>query len=76
MKGIWKLAMMAAAATLAGCGGSDDADGALSAEESQELNNAAEMLDASPDSLIAADEAPLGNGEEPVLDNATDNSAY
>jgi hypothetical protein len=61
-----KLVMAAGAAlfALAACG-SEENPGGLSAEENRELNNAAEMLDASPDSLIASDEATLGNGEEP-----------
>jgi hypothetical protein len=60
--------MMAAAGAalfmLSACG-SEDNPGGLSAEENRELNNAAEMLDASPDSLIASDETTLGNGDEP-----------
>jgi hypothetical protein len=35
----------------------------VTAEESRELDNAAEMLDASPDSLTASEDAALGNGE-------------
>jgi hypothetical protein len=57
------LAGMAALALLAACGGGDD--NALSADENAALNEAAEMLDASPDSLIAADDG-LGNGEMPA----------
>ena len=52
----------ALALLLAGCGGDADGGG-LSAEENRELNNAAEMLDASPDSLVASDDTELGNGE-------------
>ena len=47
------------ALTLAGCGGSDPA-----AEEAAALNNAAEMLDASADSLAAPD-----NEDEATDDN-------
>lgn len=61
-----RLTMLAAAlAALSACGGDENAGG-LSAEENRELNNAAEMLDASPDSLVAGEDAGLGNGEEPA----------
>ena len=55
---------MTALALLAACGGGGD-DNALTADENAALNEAAEMLDASPDSLIAADDG-LGNGEMPA----------
>jgi hypothetical protein len=56
-------AALAAGLALAGCG--DKAgEGGLTEAENRELDNAAEMLDASPDSLVANDEAALGNGEE------------
>ncbi len=58
-------AAAAALATLSACGGDENAGG-LSAEENRELNNAAEMLDASPDSLVASEDSALGNGEEPA----------
>ena len=56
---------VAAAMSLAGCGGGDS--NAPTAEESRELDNAAAMLDenatdASPDSLTV-EEAPIGNGD-------------
>jgi hypothetical protein len=53
---------------LAGCGGKKD-EGGLSAQDNQELNNAAEMLDASPDSLVASDNTALGNGEGTAVDD-------
>ncbi len=56
------LAAAASLALLAACGG-DRNEGELTAEESQQLNEAAEMLDASPDDLIAPDEVGLGNGD-------------
>lgn len=66
---------------LAGCGGSGEESG-LTAEESKQLNEAAEMLDASPDSLVAPDGTGLGNGEagsneeDAALEaNATENAA-
>jgi hypothetical protein len=50
---------------LAGCGDKPGAGG-LTEEDNLQLNNAAEMLDTSPDSLVANDEAVLGNGDEDV----------
>jgi hypothetical protein len=38
--------------------------GEMSAEQEQGLNEAADMLDASPDSLAAEENVMLGNGEE------------
>jgi hypothetical protein len=61
--------LAAALAALSACGGDENAGG-LSAEENRELNNAAEMLDASPDSLVAGEDAGLGNGEEPAQTGA------
>lgn len=66
------IALFAALAALPGCGGTDESNGGVTAEESRQLDNAAEMLDASPDSLVATDEAPLGNGEEAVMDTNSD----
>lgn len=56
------LATAAALTMLAACGG-EPRDGGVTAEEAQKLNEAEEMLDASPDSLVAADGTLLGNGE-------------
>ena len=58
-------ACLGALGALAGCG-EDAGPGGVTAEESAELNNAADMLDASPDSLTATDNAMLGNGEAPA----------
>ena len=55
------LGALGAVALLAGCGGGDT--GGVTEEESRQLNEAAEMLDAAPDTVVAADEAGLGNGE-------------
>ena len=65
MKSLIGLAATAALLALAGCGGSEAEQGAggVTAEESQQLNEAAEMLDASPDSLAVTEGAELGNGE-------------
>ena len=64
-------ALLAGAALLGACG-SGGSEGGLTAEENDELNEAAAMLDnggtidASADSLVADPDAPLGNGEAPA----------
>ena len=54
---------------LIGLGGCKDRDstenGGVTADEAIALDNAAEMLDTSADSLTAT-EAPIGNGDMPV----------
>ena len=62
-KWIQTAAAAAALAVLGGCGGGDSQ--APTAEENAQLDNAAEMLDASPDSL-AVEDAALGNGDAPA----------
>ena len=57
-------AMMAAMLALGACGGPEEGSGGVTREEAEQLNEAAEMLDASPDSLTAPDETGLGNGED------------
>jgi hypothetical protein len=52
---------------LAGCGDSAS-DGSPTAEENRQLNEAAEMLDTSPDDLVPAEEAELGNGDEEIVE--------
>ena len=56
----------AALGLLTACGGSEDRNAAVTAEESVALNDTENMLDVSPDSLAATEDAPLGNGEAPV----------
>ncbi len=73
MQRITIVAALAAAAALGACGSKDQSNGGVTAEESAGLNNAAEMLDASPDSLVAPDESPLGNGDEPAVSDAATN---
>lgn len=68
------IGIIVAMAALAGCGGGEEAGG-VSREEAQQLNEAAEMLDASPDSLVASDEAMLGNGDTPVTSEVPATSA-
>jgi hypothetical protein len=80
------LIVLAAVLGLSACGGNESTSG-VTQEENQQLNEAAEMLDASPDSLVAPDETGLGNGEAtdeaganaatgdlPVSDNAATNA--
>lgn len=61
---------LAALVLLAGCGGGDnEADVVgVNSEEAAQVNNAAEMLDASPDSLAAPENMPLETES-----NGTDN---
>ncbi|MBV8686927.1 MAG: hypothetical protein JOZ90_07025 [Alphaproteobacteria bacterium] len=61
-------AALAATLALAGCGRGGDNQGGLTAEDNAQLNNAAEMLDTSPDSLVPAGNAVLGNGEDGAMD--------
>jgi hypothetical protein len=62
--------LLVAAAALSACGGAKKDPNALTDEDNRQLNNAAEMLDASPDSLTANEDVELGNGDE---GNAGDN---
>ena len=52
---------LAALTLLAGCGGGDNEAGVadVNSQEAAQLNNAAEMLDASPDSMAAPENMPL-----------------
>lgn len=74
MKWSWTIALLAAAAALGGCGNRDQSDGSVTPEESAGLNNAADMLDTAPDSLTAADQTPLGNGDEEGAESNADNT--
>ena len=72
MRTIFGMGLAAAALALAGCGGGDS--NAPTAEENAQLDNAAEMLDTSADSLTV-ENPTLGNGDAPAempLDNASD----
>jgi hypothetical protein len=56
-------------ALLTACGGGEEVNNSgVTAEESLALNEAENMLDASPDSLTATEDAPLGNGEMPAAE--------
>lgn len=73
MRRLIAAAMLAGSLTMvAGCGEKTGAGG-LRDEDNRQLDNAAEMLDTSPDSLIANDEAALGNGDEEIV--ADENAA-
>ena len=60
-------ALAASLTMLAGCGDEPGAGG-LTEADNRELNNAAEMLDTSPDDLVPSEEAALGNGEEEITE--------
>jgi hypothetical protein len=68
MRRIVAAAAMSSLLALGACGRGDDKSGGLTADENRQLENAAEMLDTSPDSLIPADNTALGNGEEAPMD--------
>jgi hypothetical protein len=55
-------------AGLCGCGGDEPGTSGVTREESRQLNEAAAMLDAQSDTLIAADETGLANGEAAAVD--------
>ena len=57
------LAMITAMLALGACGGPEEGSGGVTREEAEQLNEAAEMLDASPDGLVAPDETGLSNGQ-------------
>lgn len=66
---------LAALILLAGCGGGDNEAnvGNVSAEEAAQLNDAAEMLDASPDSMTAPENMQLeteSNSAAPISNGA------
>ena len=67
-------ALLAMVAALSACGAKKDPN-MPTEEESQQLNNAAEMLDASPDSLSGNEDVALGNGDEDADSQGTDNTA-
>ena len=58
----------AALSMLAACGSQEPEAGGVTADESRQLNEAAEMLDVSPDSLTAED-TELGNGEGEAVES-------
>jgi hypothetical protein len=65
-------ALLAAAAALSACGGAKKDPNALTEEENRQLDNAAQMLDASPDSLAANEDVALGNGDEGTAADSID----
>lgn len=67
MKAQAMLVLMIAVAGLMACG-EEAQPGGVTAEESRQLDEAANMLDASPDSLAAPEDAALGNGEAGLVE--------
>jgi hypothetical protein len=74
MKTRFALAAFASLLALAACGRGGDKEGGLTAEENAQLNNAADMLDTTPDNLVPADNASLDNGDG-AMDAIDDESA-
>lgn len=72
-------ALLAGAALVAACNRADD--GSPTAAENEQLNNIAEVLDTSADSLVPEDstlgngEAPAETGELPVMGNEVANDS-
>ena len=63
-RSIAALAALGVLLTLSACNRHNDQGvGGVTADEADQLNNAAEMLDTSPDSLTAPEDAPLGNAD-------------
>jgi hypothetical protein len=54
---------LTALAGLSACNRGGGNEGGLTAEDNRQLDNAADMLDTSPDSLVADNGADLGNGD-------------
>jgi predicted small lipoprotein YifL len=73
MKTIAAALLAAAALTLAGCGKKSDPN-MPTAEDNASLANASAM-DTSPDSLVAGENAALGNGEDADDDDDVGNAA-
>ena len=65
-------ALLLAAASLAACGGAKKDPNMPTEEENRQLDNAAEMLDASPDSLAVGENVALGNGEDEGAQDSID----
>jgi hypothetical protein len=64
MKPATKIVIAAVGLAMLGACGGGEGEGGVTAEESRQLNEAAEMLDASPDSLTAGNDAMLGEEAE------------
>ena len=71
-----RIAAAAAAAllTLAACGGGEDKSGVPTAEENAQLDNAADMLDTTPDNLVPV-ENDAAAGEGAAMDTVDANEA-
>jgi predicted small lipoprotein YifL len=73
-KMIGTFALLLGAASLSACGAKKDPNMPTD-EENRQLDNAAEMLDASPDSLAVNEDVALGNGEDDGADDGEDDAA-
>jgi hypothetical protein len=71
---IGAVTLLAAAAAVSACGAKKDPN-ALTTEENRQLDNAAEMLDASPDGLAANQDVALGNGDDGNAQDSIDENA-
>jgi len=61
--------MIAIAFTIALAACNDEPErGGVTAEEAEQLNEAADMIDVSSDSLTAGEDETLGNGEEAIAE--------
>jgi len=70
MAGAFGTKMIAAALISAlGACNSEPGPGGVTAEEAEQLNEAADMIDVSSDSLTAGEDETLGNGEEPIAED-------
>jgi len=72
MKSTTILAAATAALMLISCGGEtgqDTNNSAVTPAEAMAIDNGADMLDTSADSLVAIEDSGIGNGEMPVAEN-------
>lgn len=76
MAGAFGRKMIAVALTIAlsACNG-EPGSGGVTAEEAEQLNEAADMVDVSSDSLTAGEDATLGNGEEAIAEESDTSTA-
>lgn len=72
---IGAVALFAAIAALSACGGAKKDPNMPTEEENKQLDNAAEMLDASPDSLAVNEDVALGNGDEAADEDGDEGDA-
>jgi len=74
-RSIAALAAMGVLLTLGACNRHNDQSvGGVTADEADQLNNAAEMLDTSPDSLSAPEDVPLDNADADTVPQSNTSS--